>query len=116
MSKLTDLQYRRIFSVANIQPESSATAPAHPAVQRSGSAATQDGATTSGPDETSLQGNHTPKLDAALAELVKTLHRLDAEITARAAAAGGESMESLLRASLFQQRIRITLMELEPYA
>jgi hypothetical protein len=38
--------------------ESSATASAHPTVQRRGSAATHDGLTSpaSGPDETSLQG------------------------------------------------------------
>lgn len=57
--------------------------------------------------------SETPKLDAALTELAETLRRANDEM---AAYAPGATLESQMRAALFRQRIRITLMELEPHA
>jgi hypothetical protein len=59
-----------------------------------------------------MNASITPKLDAAMTEFIKTLRRLDAEMTTLAPSA---SLESQLRATFFRQRIRITLMELESY-
>ena len=97
------------------KPESSAAAPAHPAVQRCGSAATLDGLqAASGPDVTSLQGNYTPKLDAAVADLAVELRHVDARLTLSADIDPDRtSLESKLRAMQFRARIRQTIKDLE---
>ena len=55
----------------------------------------------------------TPILDAALVDLTKTLRRVDEELTdmARASDIGADSKA---RALQFRERIRTTLLQLEP--
>ena len=54
---------------------------------------------------------NTPKLDAALRQLIVTLRRVDAEIAIERPA--NQTIDSKLRALHFQMRVRNTLIELE---